>query len=59
MDDYQEKIQMVRAITNYDDEPTIAAALRAKDGDLEAVINMILDDVDKVRFQRSTPRGSC
>ena len=59
MDDYQEKIQMVRAITNYSDEPTIAAALRAKSGDLEAVINMILDDLDKVRFQRTTPRGSC
>lgn len=59
MDDYQEKIQMVRAITNYSDEPTIAAALRAKNGDLEAVINMILDDLDKVRFQRTTPRGSC
>lgn len=59
MDDFQEKIQMVRAITNYGDEPTIAAALRAKTGDLEAVINMILDDLDKVRFQRTTPRGSC
>ncbi|KAK3501312.1 hypothetical protein B0T13DRAFT_195545 [Neurospora crassa] len=51
MDDYQEKIQMVRAITNYSDEPTIAAALRAKSGDLEAVINMILDDLDK--FQKT------
>ncbi|KAJ4399520.1 hypothetical protein N0V85_005992 [Neurospora sp. IMI 360204] len=58
MDDCQDKIQTVRSITNYDDEPTIAAALRAKDGDLEAVINMILDDVDKVRFQRSTPRDN-
>ncbi|KAK3953069.1 hypothetical protein QBC32DRAFT_369800 [Pseudoneurospora amorphoporcata] len=51
MDDYQEKIQTVRAITNYDHEPSIAAALRAKEGDLEAVINMILDDSDK--FERT------
>lgn len=58
MDDYREKIDTVRSITDYHDEPTIAAALRAKSGDMEAVINMIFDDIDKVRFQRALPRGS-
>ncbi|KAK3403291.1 hypothetical protein B0T20DRAFT_475081 [Sordaria brevicollis] len=49
MEDYREKIDTVRSITAYHDEPTIAAALRAKGGDMEAVLNMILDDVDKFR----------
>lgn len=49
MNDYQEKIETVRAITNYDHEPSITSALRDKGGDLEAVINLILDDIDKVR----------
>ena len=56
--DYQEKIQLVQAFTGYVDVPTIAAALRREQGDTEAVINMILDDKDKVRFQSATPKGS-
>lgn len=60
MDDLQGQIQMVYTVTNYGgDERSIASALREKGGNVEAVINMILDDVDKVRFQLTTRQGSC